>query len=489
MIMRKNIVNLLIVVMLLCFVSAFENSVFAVDDNSNSERSITIGTSHIEGKQKSNIYYGRYPQNSLGTTKPENSIEGIDYIKNDAAVYNNQGPYYSIDPVKWRVLSISNDTALLFVDKILESKSFNETYGYIYWDNCTIRSWLNGYDASSNECGIDYTNNNFINSVFSLSEIGFMKKSYVDGVNDCFYLLSYSDANNANYGFVENADRIVKFTDYHLGKYKYGASWWLRTWSSVGYPCDRFYVSADTGVFPSPNLASVKGGLGICPAFKISLEPVLFTSGTDSGYALTFKEETRAFSIKDTSAKQAYTGDKISFEYENSETGSNEYISAIVADADNKVLCYSQLETAETESGDVTFDVPQDLEPGEYTLKLFNEQYNGEKLTSYSSDFVNVPLTVENKPEFEILSCSTVENKAVSTISIPQIGSYKIVFADYESGKLNDINIVTITVTEATMGEVTQDSSKEMVPGAGDKIMLWNDTADIMPMCNVFTVE
>ena len=63
------------------------------------------------------------------------------------------------------------------------------------------------------------------------------------------------------------------------------------------------------------------------------------------------------------------------------------------------------------------------------------------------------------------------------------------VFADYESEKLNDINIVTITVTEDKIGKITQESSKEMVLGAGDKIMLWNDTADIMPMCNVFTVE
>lgn len=454
------------------------------------ERNIILGTSHITGAQKSNIYYGRYPQNSLGTTKPENGIEGIDYIKNDDAVYNNYGPYYSIDPVKWRVLSVSDDSAILFVDKILESKRFNETYGYIYWDNCTIRSWLNGYDASSNQCGIDYTNNSFINSVFSLGEIGFMKKSSVDGVEDIFYLLSYDDAKNVNYGFVENADRIVNFTNYHRGKYQWGGSWWLRSWSTVGYPCDRFYVSAGSGVFPSPNLSSVKSSNGICPAFKVSLETVLFTSGTASdGYALTFLDKNRSFAVKDVSEINAYQGDKISFEYTDAFVGNNEYISAMIVNSEGECVSYQQLAQPLSENGTSLFDIPFDLQAGEYTVKIFNEQYNGEKKTSYSSDFVNIPLTVKNKPEFEILSCSTANNKTIATISIPQGGTYHIIFADYESEKINDTDVVKITVTEDKIGEITQASEKEIILESGDKIMLWQDVTTLTPLCEAYIVK
>lgn len=125
--------------------------------------------------------------------KQDDNIEFY-LIKNDDAQYNNYGPYYSIEPVKWRVLDVSNNSALLFADVILEDKRFNETYKGVYWDDCTVRSWPNGYGADSNYCGINYENNNFVNSVFSASERDRMFQSNVEGVNDTFYLLSEKEA-------------------------------------------------------------------------------------------------------------------------------------------------------------------------------------------------------------------------------------------------------------------------------------------------------
>ena len=71
---------------------------------------------------------------------------------------------------------------------------------------------------------------------------------------------------------------------------------------------------------------------------------------------------------------------------------------------------------------------------------------------------------------------------------IPQSGTYRIIFADYESGKLNDIDIVTITVTEDKVGEITQESEKEIVLGSGDKIMLWADMTTIIPKCEAYNI-
>lgn len=100
------------------------------------------------------IYFGNYPQSSDG-----------------------QGGF-AIEPIKWRVLSINGNDAFLMSDQILDSMPFNEKrkgvaddyIDYCLWERSTIRSWLNGYEASSNKNGIDYTENNFINKAFNKEE-------------------------------------------------------------------------------------------------------------------------------------------------------------------------------------------------------------------------------------------------------------------------------------------------------------------------------
>ena len=96
---------------------------------------------------------------------------------------------------------------------------------------------------------------------------------------------------------------------------------------------------------------------------------------------------------------------------------------------------------------------------------------------------------LENQPKFEILSCSTDNGKTIATMSIPQSGTYHIIFADYESEKINDIDVVTITVTEDKIGEITQACEKEIILGAGDKIMIWADMTTLIPKCEAYIIE
>ncbi len=51
------------------------------------------------------------------------------------------------------------------------------------------------------------------------------------------------------------------------------------------------------------------------------------------------------------------------------------------------------------ESGTVEIKIPSDLAPGDYTLKVFSEQYNGDYNTDYASNFTDIALTVENQPD------------------------------------------------------------------------------------------
>ena len=47
-------------------------------------------------------------------------------------------------PIKWRVLSVDGNKALLMADKNLENKRFNDEWNWnVPWENCTLREWMN----------------------------------------------------------------------------------------------------------------------------------------------------------------------------------------------------------------------------------------------------------------------------------------------------------------------------------------------------------
>ncbi|MBO5753260.1 MAG: hypothetical protein J6S69_06155, partial [Proteobacteria bacterium] len=75
------------------------------------------------------------------------------------------------EPIEWRVLDVNAEGQYLVIsDKVLEKKRYNETNRSITWEKSTIRSWLNGYAASYNSNGINYTSNNFIDAAFTAEE-------------------------------------------------------------------------------------------------------------------------------------------------------------------------------------------------------------------------------------------------------------------------------------------------------------------------------
>lgn len=159
-------------------------------------------------------------------------------------------------PIKWRVLSVNGDDAFILADQNLDAKAYNETYTSVTWENCTMRSWLNGYSASVNKNKKDFTDDNFLNNAFSASEQNAIKTTNVvnednpywgtDGGNDTedkVYLLSISEASDASYGFISKFDtssktREAKNTEYakKCGAWTSASSsyygngfWWLRT--------------------------------------------------------------------------------------------------------------------------------------------------------------------------------------------------------------------------------------------------------------------
>lgn len=152
-------------------------------------------------------------------------------------------------PIKWRVVFIDGNDAFVVADKIIDYKPYNEqSLEGVNWKQSTIRSWLNGYDASANECSIDYGGDNLLNNLFSASERDAIIDTdlYYSGnqetTTDKLFLLSYDDLVNANFCFSTQAfsgdsARCAKPTDFANAQssknYSGYSQWWLRPLSST----------------------------------------------------------------------------------------------------------------------------------------------------------------------------------------------------------------------------------------------------------------
>ncbi|MBQ1265923.1 MAG: hypothetical protein IIY06_04040 [Proteobacteria bacterium] len=129
------------------------------------------------------------------------------------------------EPIEWRVLDKNDDGQVLVIsEKVLDRQCYNKTEIDITWEKSTIRSWLNGYPASYNAVGTDFTSNNFIDAAFTAEEKAKIVASYVpahanpsystspgNATTDKVFLLSIIEANT----YLPNkADRRADMTLY-----------------------------------------------------------------------------------------------------------------------------------------------------------------------------------------------------------------------------------------------------------------------------------
>ena len=185
--------------------------------------------------------------------------------------------------------------------------------------------------------------------------------------------------------------------------------WWLRS------PGTSAYVVAVVKGNGSVSCAGHSLGteIGVRPAFNLNLNSVLFASAAVGGkpdggltevpeysgseWKLTLLDSSRSFAVTEKTADAA-PDDTVTLNYSGATTGANEYISAIIADSSGAQY-YGRVAQPTAESGTVEIKIPSDIASGDYTLKVFNEQYNGDYKTDYASNFTDIALTVENQPE------------------------------------------------------------------------------------------
>lgn len=185
-------------------------------------------------------------------------IDEMEYEWPDQTSYH----YFMYEPIRWRILSVDEDDLFLLSNIGLENQKYHEIETPVTWETSTVRSFLNGYDASSNQENIDYKDSNFIHTAFTAAEQTYIRQTQVknsfnshtgiEGGNDTkdfVFLLSVDETLTEAYGFdidtqEEDSARYLKTSTYakamgvittydnERSEYTGNAWWWLR---SPGY--------------------------------------------------------------------------------------------------------------------------------------------------------------------------------------------------------------------------------------------------------------
>ncbi len=213
------------------------------------------------------------------------TLDGGKYRRIEKKDYNKSTiHYYKYQPIKWRVLSVDSTKAFLLADRILDDMPYHTVQQDITWEESTMRSWLNGYDASANKQKQDYSGQNFIQSAFDASGQSAILVTDVENqdnlsygteggadTRDKVFLLSesevYTDAAKG-YGFSQEANlkdeaRKAKKADTLVEN-----AWWIR---SPGL--QSFYASEveNTGwIYKDGNFDMSRSG-GVRPALYLDL--------------------------------------------------------------------------------------------------------------------------------------------------------------------------------------------------------------------------
>ncbi len=393
---------------------------------------------------------------------------GIDEsVTNQISGYNDACGYdyiyygsYEGSPIKWRVLDNQTNTGEPGYFLLSEELLGSEYYGGVYFSYDGVSTWQGSYAQSWCK---EFAENSFTEDekkyVMTVSKkeareheandiVGFLESELI---NEQVFFLSAYEARNPSYGFTGNETRVAKW------KYDSRAWWWIRSYFSLN---GMGYIDTDGRMAYGDFLDedALKQRRPARPAFNLDGSDILFLSNAKGGKAdtetdpdlaaipehgsgewkLTIYDRTRTnFRAETRGYTDVAAGKDIRVGYSGARKGSNEYVSVIIADAQGQNLYYGRI-AEDSESGEAAVAVPYSLPVGNYTLKVYSEQYNGDYRTDYAGNFVELPISVTG-PDTEgpyvriesVKRISTTEAEVTFKSSEPGKYSYDLV----ESGE------------------------------------------------------
>ena len=388
--------------------TVLEQLLYGVRETSNqimpasySGKSIRLGTSGI-----------RSPKASVSRDKVAHIPNSYIYF----GTYNNT-------PIKWRVLDANktnvgttNGMFLLSEYLLASGLAFNwvVSKNNVY-QGSDAQGWCIGFAKNSDNFSVleqsamlGIAKNDGISAAFP--------KGYTWGessltVDDKMFLLSVQELAD----YVANYDGPALKTSF-LTPGLSANEWLLRTPCWAGEQTTSFVGSI---VLKHGNLvlsSKASGNKASRPAFNLNLDSILYTSTAirskwdanvdDRLFAvntvtnipdwkLTLKDSSRNFSASPSTTKLR-ANESLTITYSGAKTGDNEYVSAMIVDENDDVLYYGRI-AQNSDSGTATITIPSEMATGNYKLKVFSEQYNGDYKTDYGSKFVNIDLKIREK--------------------------------------------------------------------------------------------
>ena len=343
--------------------------------------------------------------------------------------------YYGVwrnAPIKWRVLDTKDSSGAAGALFLLTDECLYPLPGDLYacyiqfnpadkpnrhlWKDSTLQGWFKNTFYSGENSAFTSAERALIpattqeGSMYTLSNLH-MRLQICALEAEHVFAPSIQDIMNADYGFTDSTSCIAGPSN-SLGP---GTRYWLRSFE----PWDRlpFMVGEN---------ASLMGDWGdnpsaVRPAMNLTTtgNNILFISAAEGGkpagglaeipkyarndWKLTLLDSSRSgFSVTTTSVSTTDHGGDIQIEYSGAKTGPNEYISVLLKDDDGNPTYYGRSAALTEASGSVTIPVAAGLTAGEYTLYVYNEQYNGDKRTDYASELQSVSLTVAEAATYTV---------------------------------------------------------------------------------------
>ena len=242
-------------------------------DSSDSRYVAPLGSIPKLNNSNTQIQYGIYPQtlledengiyDTLNTLTPESNgyyIYNGDYyasviakpfvntktFDNGDSIVKDQKYWFKCAPITWKILSNNSGEYLLLSNVLLDAHLYYSSQDTRTIDGKTI--YCNNYQYSEIR---EWLNTDFFNSSFVLTNT-YVQTTYIDNsaettsgtpnqyacddTEDKVFLLSYQDYLNNDYGFVSNADRQCRPTDwakargsYANANQNYNGAYWTRS--------------------------------------------------------------------------------------------------------------------------------------------------------------------------------------------------------------------------------------------------------------------
>ena len=351
--------------------------------------------------------------------------------------------YYGVwrnAPIKWRVLDTKDSSGAAGALFLLTDECLYPLPGDLYacyiqfnpkdkpnrhlWKDSTLQDWFKNTFYSGENSAFTSAERALIPATTQASSVFSYKvpwaPSWDPGMRfqicaleaEYVFAPSIQDIMNADYGFTDSESCIAGPSN-SLGP---GTRYWLRSSEpSDGLP---FMVGENASLMGDwgDNPAAVR------PAMYLTTtgNNILFVSAAEGGkpsgglkavsqdytgseWKLTLLDSSRSgFSVTTTSVSTTNYGGDIQIEYSGAKTGDNEYIAVLLKDSAGNPTYYGRSAALTEANGTVTIPVAAGLTAGEYTLYVYNEQYNGDKMTDLASELKSVSLTVAEAATYTV---------------------------------------------------------------------------------------